>query len=79
MEFPQYRKYKNESSYFKIVDESRFVEYKKTGQRWEIYSFEAKILPDRNYIADLLEANHSYWDKIDQPEFEQFLVKHKLG
>lgn len=75
MDFPQYRKYKNGLSCFKISSLSQFVEYKTLGSKLERYEFEAKILPDRNFIQDMLVDFDLHWDKIDQIEFEKFITK----
>jgi len=76
MEFPQYRKYKNGYSYFKIESEWAFIELKLNGGKLESYKIEAKILPDRNYINDMLYQYDQYWDKIEVGDYEAFLVKH---
>lgn len=69
MGFPQYRKYKNNASFFIIHDESRFTEYKLENHQFKAYHFEAKILPDRNYIQDMLNDYELYWEKIEAEEF----------
>ena len=74
MEFPQYRKYKNGLSYFKIESKESFIEWKKTGNRWEKFEFKVKILPDRNYINDMLLDYEHHWDALSDLEFEQFLA-----
>jgi hypothetical protein len=73
MKFPQFRKYKNQQSYFKILSTSEFVEYKLTAKQLHSHRFEAKILPDRNYISDMLHEPDPYWEKIDESEFQQFI------
>ena len=73
MNFPQFRKYKNNLSYFKLESYDHFVEYKKYGKTWEKIEFTAKILPDRVFIADMLLEDSPYWDVIDEEEFEFFL------
>lgn len=73
MEFPQYRRYKNKKSYFKILSEEEFVEYKLTGKRLESHRFKVKILPDRNYIQDMLHDCEPYWEVIGESEFQEFL------
>ena len=35
LDFPQYRKYKNNLSFFEIVSNELFFEWKKTGTSWE--------------------------------------------
>ena len=76
MLFPQYRKYKNGMSYFEISSNEDFKEYKLNGKRLEVYEFKAKILPDRNYINDMLHNYIDHWDKISQEEFESFIEQH---
>ena len=76
MKFPQYRKYKNGQSYFKVTSESTFIEYKLMGHKIDEYSIEAKILPDRNYIHDLLYNYQEHWDKIDESNFIAFIKSH---
>ena len=73
MKFPQYRKYKNDLSFFKIESPDVFTEWKSLGIHWEKNHFKAEILPDRNYIADMLFNYEPYWDKITEKEFEEFL------
>ncbi len=70
MDFPQYRRYKNKQSYFKIMSATHFTEYKALGKSWERYDIEAKILPDRNYIADMLHEYEAHWENISAEEFE---------
>jgi len=70
--FPQYRKYKNNKSFFKITSESSFEEIKfLPGGEVKYHCFEAKILPDRNFICDLLNDVGLYVDMITEKEFEE--------
>lgn len=73
MKFPQYRKYKNGLSYFKIINTSQFTEYKTLGSKLDEFNFEAKILPDRNYISDMLTNYETHWDFIEEAEFDKFI------
>lgn len=70
MQFPIYRKYPNEQSIFKIVDNDHFIELKRTGSRIEKYLFEAKILPDRNFIQDMISLHNDHWVVASRAEFE---------
>lgn len=76
MEFPQYRKYKNGLSYFKITSKEYFEEYKLVGNKLEYYQIKAKILPDRNYIQDMLLNYESFWEKIGKQEFSAFIERY---
>lgn len=78
MEFPQFRRYKNAQSYFKITSENTFIEYKLMGNKLEMYIIEAKILPDRNYIHDLLYNYDEYWEKLNEASFNSFLKSHNF-
>ncbi|MCL4856829.1 MAG: hypothetical protein KJZ55_06115 [Flavobacteriales bacterium] len=73
MDYPQYRKYKNNQSYFKIKSATEFDEIKREANSWKIYSFKAAILPDRNYILDMTTDYSLYWDKITAEEFDAIL------
>jgi len=73
MNFPQFRKYKNDLSYFKIDSNEHFTEWKKMTNSWEEIQIEATILPDRVFITDMLEENSPYWDTISENEFDSFL------
>jgi hypothetical protein len=73
MKFPQYRKYKNDQSYFMILDKGRFIEWKNMLGKWEKIEFEAIILPDRVYISDMLAEYSDYWDVISEKDYMKFL------
>ena len=67
--FPQYRKYTNDSSFFKIHSREYFEEVKKMPGGMRLYSFQARILPDRHYIMDMLECAHGSWSVISEKEY----------
>lgn len=73
-EFPQYRKYKNESSWFRIRDAEHFEEIKRIGDHYYYFRFDAKILPDRNFIQDLLYHYHESCLVPEAEEFERLLA-----
>ena len=73
MDFPIYRKYSNNKSFFKIVDTDHFEEIKVTGRLFEIHQFEAKILPDRNFIQDMISMDDDYWVDSTSEEFQSAL------
>lgn len=78
LEFPQYRKYKNGKSVFKISSPSTFTEIQVIGSNAIVHTVEAKILPDRNYINDMLYAYEANWDEITAIEYANFEEKLKL-
>jgi hypothetical protein len=73
MKFPTYRKYKNDQSYFIILDKGRFIEWKNMSGIWEKIEFQATILPDRVYISDMLAESSDYWDEISETEYNYFV------
>jgi hypothetical protein len=70
IEFPQYRKLKNDKSFYRIEDESHFTEIQLIGNK----AFELKIIavqfPEKLKIQDMLYCADPYI-KIEQFEFDQ--------
>ena len=77
LEFPVYRKYSNNKSYFKDESAANFRELKITGSLIESFDFEAKILPDRNFIQDMLNLENGYWEPIDKEEWDAIFERLK--
>jgi len=75
MEFPQYRRYTNGKSYFEISSAEEFTEYQVQFGTLIKSHFKANILPDRNYISDMLYDYHAHWEEIDRQEFQRFIEK----
>ncbi|HET6245751.1 MAG: hypothetical protein H0V01_05040 [Bacteroidetes bacterium] len=51
--FPVYIKYSDNKSWFKINSVNEFEELKVSGKYYSVITYQAKILPDRNFIYDL--------------------------
>ena len=68
--YPQYRKYSNNKSYFKIISNDEFEEIQVLGTKKSIHYFKAKILPDRNFIYDMTFDYNKFWQKIEEKEYE---------
>ena len=68
--YPQYRKYKNNKVYFKIISASEWEELHILGNKVTLHPFVAKILPDRNHIADMTFDYKAHWDVIEEDEYE---------
>lgn len=73
--YPQYRKYKNNKAYFKIISEKEWEEIQVLGTKHILHSFIVKILPDRNFIYDMTFDYENNWEKIEEDEFEEVLKK----
>ncbi len=52
--FPVYRKYEDDKVWFKIISQNEFEELKISGNYFSINLYKANILPDRNFIQDLI-------------------------
>jgi hypothetical protein len=68
--YPQYRKYANDKSYFKVISSDKFEEIQIIGTKVVLHIFEAKILPDRNYIYDLTFNHKENWIECSAEEYE---------
>jgi len=71
--FPIYLKYKQHETYFKINSLQQFEEIRILGKYFNLTAHEAKILPDRVFIADLLEDKGNRLERITSHEFEDVL------
>ncbi len=73
MVFPAYRKYKNNKHFFKIISIDEFEEISFIGNKAIVTNHIAKILPDRNLIADLLNDIGNTAELSTQEEYESKL------
>jgi len=73
--FPVYRKYKNEKSFFKIISKTEFEEIKLFKDNGTLQHFEAKILPDHNFIYDMINNYSEHWALSDEKEYESIKSK----
>ena len=73
--YPQYRKYKNNKAYFKIISEKEWEEIQVLGTKYIVHSFTVNIFPDRNFIYDMTFDYENNWLKIDAEEYEEVLKK----
>ncbi|HTL82418.1 MAG TPA: hypothetical protein VL651_11980 [Bacteroidia bacterium] len=69
MDFPQFRKYPNGLSFFRINSPDSFEELKRMGEKWMIETYEVKILPDRNFVNDLLTKCPDFAVCIEEKEY----------
>ncbi|MCA0429818.1 MAG: hypothetical protein LCH32_04890 [Bacteroidetes bacterium] len=66
MKFPLYRKYSNNKSYFKVLNEIEFEELKFIGQKIELYKVKATQYPEKLFIKELIENA----EKISGEDYE---------
>ncbi len=74
MKFPQFRRYLNGRSYFRIDGPERVSEVQVLGNFYILHDLQAKILPDRVFISDLIEADPDVFELIDQESYDAFLA-----
>ena len=65
MDFPQYRKYKNIETYFKIISEKEFEELSLLGNKFVKHSIAAKQYPEMLRILDMLNCEGGTWEIIE--------------
>jgi len=73
MNFPQYRKYKNIETYFKIISENEFEELSLLGKKFVKRTIEAKQYPEMLRIQDMLNCTEGTWEVIEK---EIYLAKY---
>ncbi len=73
MNFPVYRKYKNDKSYFKIINPGLFEEIQLIGAKKIIKQTEAKLFPEKNFINDLLFNFKEMAEEIGAEEYARVL------
>jgi hypothetical protein len=70
IQYPQYRKYINGKSYFKISSATEWEEIQIIGSKYIFNQFTVKIMPDRNYIYDMTFDYEKNWLAIGSEEYE---------
>jgi hypothetical protein len=73
--YPVYRKYDGDLSFFKIMDHASFVEIKVMGSHISKYEIKAKILPDFQFITDMINLHNGHWMESNEVEFNRFVAK----
>ena len=68
--YPVYRKYKNNKAFFKIVAADEFEEIQLIGKVYAMHKIVAKILPERNLLHDMIFDFKDNWLEIQAEEYE---------
>ena len=71
MEFPQYRKYKNKNTFYKIVSEKEFEEISFIGSKGFKFTIIAQQYPEMLRIQDMIACLNDTWEPIEQQNYEQ--------
>ena len=67
--FPVYRKYKNNKSYFKIMNPRLFEEIQIVGSKKIIKRTEAKLFPEMLFVSDLVLNYSEMADEISEKDY----------
>jgi len=70
IKYPQYRRYKNGLSYFKILSPVLCEEIKVVGSKRLTYTIDAKQYPEKVFISDLLLNYALFADEISEMDYE---------
>ena len=70
IKYPQYRRYKNGLSYFKILSSVLCEEIKVIGSKRLTYTIEAKQYPEKVFINDLLLNYTLFADEVSEADYE---------
>lgn len=71
IQYPQYRKYLNEKSFFKINSSTEWEEIQIIGSKYVLNKFKVNIMPDRNFLHDMTFDYKDNWLEINEAEYEQ--------
>jgi hypothetical protein len=71
IKYPQYRRYKNGLSYFKILSPILCEEIKVVGSKRLTYTIEAKQYPEKVFINDLLLNYKEFADEVSEAAYEK--------
>ncbi len=70
IQFPQYRRYKNGLSCFKIISPKEFIEKQKIGSKTISNHVHANQFPEQNLIYDMVFSDLA--DVVEEIDFENF-------
>jgi len=67
--FPIYRKYKNNKRFYKIINKKEFEEIQVIGAKTIVNHIKASQLPEFNFINDLISDYEGFAVVIDEAEY----------
>lgn len=71
--FPLYRKYAHDKTFFRINSKENFDELTIIGSFYIYRNQQAQIFPEFTMIIDMIENNNDNWVAISEQEFEEKL------
>lgn len=73
MGYPQFRKYTDGNTFFKIENQNSFYELKRMGKYYSFNFIECKIYPERMFLNDLINQSFESIEIINEEEFQHYL------
>ena len=70
IQFPQYRRYKNGLSYFKILSINEFEEIQVIGEKRVVNKVIAEQYPEKVFINDLLFKYEGFAEEISEEDYK---------
>ncbi len=77
MEYPQFRKYIDGNTFFKIENPISFYELKRMGKYYSFTFIDCKIYPERMFLNDLINRSFESIEIINEDEFQFHLTTWK--
>jgi hypothetical protein len=71
--YPVYRRYPHGNTWFKVLAEDQFEELQVLGKHFSLSMHQASILPDFNYINDLVHDYEPYWEPVTALQWDEKL------
>ncbi len=78
MDFPEYRKMKNNKAFYKIINEKEFDEIQLIGNKAKLFHIVAEQYPEMLRIQDMLKMDNDWFLEFNENEFNDVLKKHDL-
>ncbi|MCX6296654.1 MAG: hypothetical protein NTX97_11425 [Bacteroidetes bacterium] len=70
--YPQFRKYLNNRSYFKIISDKEWEEIQIIGSKNVLHRYIVNIMPDRNFLHDMTFDYKENWVAIGEEEYNLY-------
>ena len=75
IQFPVYRKYKNNTSFFKVISRNNFEEIQLIGSKAKLNVISATQFPEMNHIFDLVYNYKDFGSEITENEWLEVFKK----
>ena len=75
IQFPVYRKYKNNTSFFKVLSRTNFEEIQLIGSKARLNTITATQFPEMNHIFDLVYNFAEFGSEMTENEWFEALKK----